>query len=122
MFHVSPGRLIHSSISATSLEERARILVRNVFQLKFGKAREATALIKENEALFKKHGGAPTRYLTDLTGPFYTLIMEIAYQSLADLETSQKEIMGSKEFSDWYQRFIPIVESGRREMFTIVGS
>ena len=98
------------------------ILVRNVFQLKFGKAREATALIKENEALFKKHGGAPTRYLTDLTGPFYTLVMEIMYQSLADLETSQKEIMGSKEFSDWYQRFMPIVESGRREMFTIVGS
>lgn len=53
------------------------ILVRNVFQLKFGKAREAAALIKENEALIKRHGGAPTRFLTDLTGPFYTLVMEI---------------------------------------------
>jgi len=98
------------------------ILVRNVFQLKFGKAREAAALIKENEALIKKHGGAPTRFLTDLTGPFYTLVMEITYGSLAALEKEQKEIMGSKEFSDWYQRFIPLVESGRREMFTIVGS
>ena len=45
------------------------ILVRNVFQLKFGKAREATALIKENEALFKKHGAAPTRYLTRRPAP-----------------------------------------------------
>lgn len=98
------------------------ILVRNVFQLKFGKAREASALTKENEALIKKHGGAPTRFLTDLTGRFYTLVMEITYESLADLEKSQKEIMSSQEFSDWYQRFIPLVESGKREMFTIVGS
>ena len=98
------------------------ILVRNVFQLKFGKAREATALIKENEALIKKHGGAPTRFLTDLTGPFYTLIMEITYASLTDMEKQQTEIMSSKEFSEWYQRFIPLVESGHREMFNIVGS
>jgi hypothetical protein len=98
------------------------ILVRNVFQLQFGKAREANALIKENEELIKKHGGAPTRFLTDLTGPFYTLVMEITYRNLADLETSQKEIMSSKEFSSWYQRFIPLVESGHREIFTIVGS
>ncbi len=98
------------------------ILVRNVFQLKFGKAREAAALIKENEALFKKHGGAPTRYLTDVTGPFYTLVLEITYASLADLEQQQKEVMGAKEFADWYQRFIPLVESGRREIFSIMGS
>lgn len=98
------------------------ILVRNVFQLKFGKAREASALIKENEALIKKHGGAPTRFLTDLTGPFYTLVMEITYPSLSDMEKSQKEIMGSKEFSDWYQRFVPLIESGHREIFTIAGS
>jgi hypothetical protein len=28
--------------------------------------------------------------------------------------------MGSKEFSDWYQKFIPLVESGHREMYSIV--
>jgi hypothetical protein len=93
-----------------------------VFQLKFGKAKEASALIKENDALIKKHGGAPTRFLTDITGPFYTLVMEITYGSISDMEKQQKEIMSSKEFSDWYQRFIPLVESGKREMFNIVGS
>lgn len=98
------------------------ILVRNVFQLHFGKAREATALVKENEELIRKHGGAPTRFLTDLTGPFYTLVMEITYQNLAEMEKSQKDVMGSKDFSTWYQRFMPLVESGHREIFTIVGS
>ncbi len=98
------------------------ILVRNVFQLKFGKAKDAMALVRESEAIMRKHGGAPTRYLTDITGPFYTLVMEATYPNLADLEKSQKETMGSKEFSDWYQRFVPLIESGHREIFTIVGS
>lgn len=96
------------------------ILVRNVFQLKFGKAREAKVLIKESEALMKRHGNHPTRYLTDLTGPFYTIVMETTYESLTALEKSQSETMGTKEFSDWYQRFIPLVESGHREIFSIV--
>ena len=96
------------------------ILVRNIFQLKFGKAREAKALIKENEALVKQHGNYPTRYLTDLTGPYYTLVMEMTFESLAALEKSQSETMGTKEFSDWYQRFTPLVESGHREIFSVV--
>ncbi|HTY36841.1 MAG TPA: hypothetical protein VMH23_07005, partial [Bacteroidota bacterium] len=77
---------------------------------------------KESEAMFKHRGAAPTRFLTDITGPFYTLVMEITYTSLSQMESEQKEIMGSKEFADWYQRFIPLVESGHREMFSIIGS
>ncbi|HCA78450.1 MAG TPA: hypothetical protein DEP53_01815 [Bacteroidetes bacterium] len=96
------------------------ILVRNIFQLKFGKAREAKALIKESEALMKQHGSHPTRYLTDLTGPYYTLVMETTYESLTALEKSQSETMGTKDFSDWYQRFTPLVESGHREIFSVV--
>ena len=96
------------------------ILVRNVFQLKFGKAREATALIKESEAMMKRHGGAPTRFLSDLTGQFYTLVMEISYDSLSAMENAQRDVMGAKEFAEWYQKFTPLVESGYREIFTIV--
>jgi hypothetical protein len=96
------------------------ILVRNIFQLKFGKAREAKALIKEYDANVRQHGNLPTRFLTDLTGPYYTFVMELTFESLAALETSQRETMGSKEFSDWYQKFIPLVESGHREMYSIV--
>lgn len=96
------------------------IVIRNVFQLKFGKAKEAIALVKESEAIMKRHGGAPTRYLTDVTGQFYTLVMEITYESLTAMETAQKQVMGSKEFSDWYQKFIPLVESGTREVYSIV--
>jgi hypothetical protein len=45
------------------------ILVREVFKLKIGKAKEAKALYKEASALAKKYGMPEGRALTDLTGP-----------------------------------------------------
>jgi hypothetical protein len=96
------------------------ILVRNVFQLKFGKAKDAAVLVKESESLTKRFGGAPTRYLTDLTGPFYTLVLEITYESLSAMENEQRNVMGGKEWGEWYQKFIPLVESGHREIYTIL--
>ncbi len=96
------------------------ILVRDVFQLKFGKAKDAKALWKEGSALEKKFGYGPSRASVDLTGPFYTFVMETTFENLAAYEKALKETLGAKEFWEWYQRFIPLVESGRREIYTIV--
>jgi hypothetical protein len=96
------------------------IVVRNIFQLKFGKAKDAKALIKENEELMKKYGHTTPKFMTDLTGEFYTLVMETSYDSLSTFEKSSIEAMGAKEFDQWYSKFIPLVESGRREIFSLV--
>ena len=96
------------------------IVVRNVFRLKFGKAREAVALAKEAESIGKMHGGTPSRYMTDVTGEFYTFVMETSFENLTAMEKEQKEIMSKKEFSEWYQKFTPLVESGYREIFNVV--
>jgi len=97
------------------------IVIRNVFRLKFGKAREAVAAMKEAIAIQKKLGSdAATRVLTDVTGDFYTLVLEFAVPSLAVIETMQSRVMGDKEWQAAYQKFVPLVESGHREMFTIV--
>jgi hypothetical protein len=46
------------------------IVVRNVFQLKFGKAREALAVMKEGVAIQRRLAAeGSARLLTDLTGP-----------------------------------------------------
>lgn len=96
------------------------ILVRNIFRLKFGKAKEGKALLKEALPLLKKEGAADVRLLTDLTGPFYTLVLENTYRSLADFESSVSSRMGGQEFEAWYQKVVPLVDSGSREIFTIV--
>jgi hypothetical protein len=96
------------------------IVVRNIFQLKFGKAKDAIALIKENQELMKKYSHTTSRFLTDVTGDFYTLEMETTYENLTAFEKSSKEMMAVKEFGLWYEKFVTLVESGRREIFSLM--
>ena len=97
------------------------ILIRNVFRVKFGKAREAVALMKEGVAI-QKRAGAPftSRVLTDVTGPFYTLVLELTVPSLATFEAEAPRYMGDKDFQANYQQLTPLIESGYREVFTIL--
>ncbi len=99
------------------------IVVRNVFQLKFGKAREAVALVKEGMAIQKKALAGvdlSTRLLTDVTGPFYTLVLELTVPNLATFEASAPRLFGDKDWQANYQKLAALVESGSREVFTIV--
>ena len=97
------------------------ILVREIFQLHFGKAKEAKAAWKEGAAILKKSGAPPTRALTDLVGPYYTFILENTHKDLASFEESMKNDLGMKEFGEWYQtKFAPLVVSGKREIFTVL--
>jgi len=93
------------------------ILVRNIFQIKFGRMKEAREMWKEGMK-FLNSANHP-RLLTDLTGPFYTLIMESTHKDLASLEADMRNDMSQAAFGAWYQKFIPLVDSGRREMYTI---
>ncbi len=96
------------------------IIVRNTFQLKFGKAKEAIALIKEGQNFMTNSGSGKPRFMTDLTGEFYTFIMELSFENLSAYEKSSGGTMASQEFNQWYQKFIPLVESGRREIFNVL--
>jgi hypothetical protein len=97
------------------------IVVRNVFRLKFGKAREALAVMKEGVAIQKRLAAeGSARLLTDVTGRHYTLVLEMTLPNLAALETMAPRIFGDKDFQANYQKMVPLVESGHREIFTIV--
>jgi NIPSNAP len=99
------------------------IVVRNVFRLKFGKARDAVALWQEGLEMMRRKGTMrDTRLLTDLAGEFYTLEFEYTADSLADLERTMQAVMGDPDWKAFYQRFVPLVESGHREIFNVVGS
>jgi hypothetical protein len=98
------------------------IVVRNVFRLKFGKAKEGVELWKEGLALAKRLGftAKSSRVLTDLVGQFYTVVFENTFESLADFERGAKTIMSSPEWSAWYAKVAAITESGSREILNIV--
>ncbi len=96
------------------------ILVRDVFRLKFGKAKEARALLKEGMRIARQAGGAPVRQLIDLVGPYYTLVLESTHESVTAWESSMGGGMGAEEMAAWYERFKPLVDSGYREIFTVL--
>jgi len=97
------------------------IVVRNVFRLKFGKSKEAVALLKEGIAIQKRVGVEMNqRLLTDLVGTFYTLVLELTVPNMAALEANMPKVMGDKNWQANYQKFSELVESGYREIFTIV--
>ncbi len=97
------------------------ILVRDIFHLKFGKAKDAKELIKEGNEIIKKYGFEKSRVLTDLvTSNSYTIIKESEWDSLSAWESSMKQALGADERSKWYQKFIPVVEAASREIFNIV--
>lgn len=95
------------------------ILVRNTFKVKFGRMKEALVLMKENLARAPSQTGK-ARLLTDLTGDFYTLVLEFEYNSFADAEREATEAMRAAGWQETYQKFGALVEGGRRELFTIV--
>lgn len=99
------------------------IVIRNVFRLKFGKSREAVALMKEGRAIEKRVMSGldySSRVLTDVTGPFYTLVLELTVPDLATFEKNAPRLFGDKEWQANYQKVSPLVESGYREIFTLV--
>ncbi|MEQ1909275.1 MAG: hypothetical protein ABMA15_10660 [Vicinamibacterales bacterium] len=97
------------------------IIVHNVFRLKFGKAREAVALMKEGIAIQKRLGvDVNQRLLTDVTGPFYTLILELTLPNLAAVETTLSSVMSNAEVQANYAQFSALVESGHRDVFNLV--
>jgi hypothetical protein len=96
------------------------IVVRDVFQLKFGKTKEAIALSKEGFAIIKKAGYNPSRALVDFTGRYYTLVLESEYTSLSEYEDRILDTQANAEWGKWYQKFVPLIETGYREIMRVV--
>ena len=99
------------------------VVIRNVFRLKFGKAREAVALMKETRAIEKRVMSGveySSRVLTDVTGPFYTLVLEITVANLATFESNSPRLFSDKEWQAQSQKMASLVDSGYREIFSVV--
>jgi hypothetical protein len=98
------------------------IVVRNVFKVKFGKARDAMEAYKEVAAIAKQstNGVVPMRILTDVTGSHYTLVSELTFENLAAIDQMMPAITGEPRWQAAFRKFVPCVDSGHREIFKLV--
>ena len=97
------------------------IVVRNVFHLKFGKAKDVKPMVNDAIALNKKLGVNYVRAMMDVTGDSYTMVFETGHDSLAEFELRIQTLFGNSEWEAMYQKMIPFVESAHREIFTVIG-
>ncbi len=97
------------------------ILVRDVFRLKFGKARDALAVWKDMGQVAARMGWErdSLRVCTDLVGPYYTLVIERTFPDLGSWEREMQKGMSDPQWREVYQKFTPLVEGGHREVFTV---
>jgi len=99
------------------------IVVRDIFRVKFGKAKEATALWKQAIASLKAsgYGKGGVRLLTDLAGPaYYTLVLESTYESLGAWEEAGKAVKNNQQWQGIYQQIVELTEEGRREILSVI--
>ena len=97
------------------------ILVRIVFQAKWDRVGEVVDEFKQNEAMMRRITGsnARIRILTDLSGPFNTVVQEFEVESLAEWERQRAVMFSDPEFQQRQASSDPPFESGRMEFYTI---
>ncbi len=100
------------------------LLVRDVFQARYGRGDELVALFKEIAGYWQRLPHAAelrgNRILTDASGPFFTVVTELEVADFAAWQRLMAEELAMPEFGDWFARMMPLVETGRREFYTIV--
>jgi len=95
-------------------------IVRDVFQLKFGKARDAQAIVEDLKKLLEEDYGPDMRFLVDFTGAAYRLIFEGSFDSLAVYEERLNDMMSKDQWRAVYGRFVPLVDSSNREILRVI--
>jgi hypothetical protein len=98
------------------------LLARQVFQAKYGRGDELVALFQELNGRMREagHSTFQFRILTDASGPFFTVVTETVVDNFAAWEGSFREAMAQPWMGEWFSRMMPLVESGRRDFYTIV--
>lgn len=97
------------------------ILVRFVFQAKYGQAGAVVEQFKKDLERFKKVVGedVKVRLLTDLSGSFDTVVEELELESLAAWEKLRADLFASPEFQETRENRENPFLGGRTEFYTI---
>jgi hypothetical protein len=98
------------------------VVVRLVFQTKYGKAQEVVDQFKRDAAIMRRAFGKErrARLYTDLSGPFHTVVQEIEVESLAEWEQMRAKMFTNPEFQEAQSSMTEMpFESGRTEYYTL---
>jgi|WetSurMetagenome_2_1015567.scaffolds.fasta_scaffold894710_1 hypothetical protein len=98
------------------------IIIRNVFHIEPSGMKEAIEIVKEGSSFRSRAVPGSCRISTDLTGDFYTLVLEMGYNSFAEFEAEFQDISGDVNWKQWYDKLRKHVRGGKREIFNVVAT
>jgi hypothetical protein len=111
------GEVLMNQVGAAGApRQKTNVLIRDIFQLKFGHFRPVKELFNEAKDKNMMPEAKFSKVLTDFTGDSYRLILENGYNSLLDYETALTSGMADPEWQQWYKKFMEHVESSHREI------
>jgi hypothetical protein len=95
------------------------ILVRMVFQVKFGKMDEVLAGMAQMRSMGEHLGMPQPRILTDLGGPMFTFVQEVEVESLDQWQQQRQKMFSDPQWQAATASMPDVFESGRIEFYTI---
>ena len=91
------------------------IIIRNCFVAKPGQASKLAAQLKDASAFM----GVKSRVLTDLTGDFNRVVLEIEAQDFAEFEGRMREYRTDEAFREKMKGYTDLWMTGHREIFQV---
>ncbi len=91
------------------------ICERNIFRLKFGKAKDSIAIWKELMNESKEINSLDLRLMTDVVGPSYTMVVEAYFPSMKDIDPRIDFWNNNEKLTALHQKFIPLCNIAERD-------
>ena len=93
------------------------LIVRETFTAKPGMASKLAKMFRE---MSKEMPGPKSRVMTDLIGPYNTVIWEVEVDGLGDFEKMMKEYSEKPDIGKKMAGYTEMYVSGKREVYRIV--
>ena len=95
-------------------------VVRDVFRCKPGHSKAIADRFKRSFPLMQKmQGFVSARVLVDAVSTYWTVVLEMEVETLAEFERQMNEYSASAEFRDAMKGYMDEVEGGHREIFRV---
>ena len=93
-------------------------LIRDTFNCKPGKAKDLVNIFKQTIPYMEEKSYKNPRLLTDTVSNYWTVILEIEVDSLAEFE-NRRGFTSKPEVREIMKDYMTLIESGKREIFRI---
>ncbi|MBI4280340.1 MAG: hypothetical protein HY660_17950 [Armatimonadetes bacterium] len=93
------------------------IIVRTWWRTRWRKGQATIDVLKQMDKLIA--GNRNSRFMTDLSGEFFTVVWEQEYKSLSDIEAAMTGVMAKPRYGKLMETLGTLVVTGGRELYVL---